>query len=105
MIFKVAALTEREERVARAAAGMNAADGGEHAGCIVDEFDAFIEIVAAENDVIEQSGTSSSSSALAAQVPHGNASAPAVKARSSCEKSSFTPRDFRCGIANQSRLL
>src|SRR5882762_4907077 len=54
--FQVAALTQREESVACAAARMDPADGGENAGSLLDKFDALIEIVAAENDVIEQSG-------------------------------------------------
>jgi hypothetical protein len=54
--FQVAALAEREERVARAASGMDAADGGKNAGSLLDKFDALIEVVAAEKDVIEQSG-------------------------------------------------
>src|SRR6266851_2467752 len=54
--FQVAALTERKQRVARPPAGMDSADGGAHAGVFLDKGDAAIEIVAAENDVIEQSG-------------------------------------------------
>src|SRR6266478_8339631 len=53
--FQVTALAERKQGVARAAAGMDSADGGADAGVLLDEFHAEIEIVAAENDVIEQS--------------------------------------------------
>jgi len=53
--FQVAAFAKREECVACAAAGMDSADGGADASGFFDGFDAAIEIVAAENDVIEQS--------------------------------------------------
>src|SRR5712692_4297865 len=54
--FQVAALAEREECIAGAAAGMDSADGGADADVLFDKFDAAIEIVAAEKDVIEQGG-------------------------------------------------
>src|SRR6266853_1210941 len=54
--FQVAAFAKRQKGVARAAAGMDSADGGADTGGLFDRFDAAIEIVAAENDVIEQSG-------------------------------------------------
>ncbi len=54
--FQVAAFTERKQSVACAAAGVNSADGRAHAGGLFDQFDAAIEIVAAEEDVIEQRG-------------------------------------------------
>src|SRR5229473_3197694 len=54
--FQVAALAEREECIAGAAAGMDSADGGADADVLFDKFDAAIEIVAAEKDVIEQCG-------------------------------------------------
>src|SRR5229473_7445329 len=54
--FQVAALAEREECIARAAAGMDSADGGADADVLFDKFDAAVEIVAAEKDVIEQGG-------------------------------------------------
>src|ERR1700687_1208505 len=54
--FQIAALAQREERVASAAAGMNASECGAHARIFFNEVDAAIEIVAADNDVIEQSG-------------------------------------------------
>src|SRR6266478_992800 len=54
--FQVAAFTERKQSVACAAAGVNSADSWAHAGGLFDEFDAAIEIAAAEKDVIEQSG-------------------------------------------------
>src|ERR1700721_2513088 len=53
--FQIAALTEREERVARATAGMDSTDGGQRATSVVNKFDAFIEVAASENNVIEQS--------------------------------------------------
>src|SRR6267378_8102519 len=54
--FKVTAPAERKQGIARAAAGMDSADGGADAGVLLDELYAEIEVVAAENDVIEQSG-------------------------------------------------
>src|SRR6266446_4208206 len=54
--FQVTALAERKQGVARAAAGMDSADGGADAGVLLDELHAEIEVVAAEKDVIEQSG-------------------------------------------------
>src|SRR5260370_901300 len=54
--FQTGALCEREERVGGAAAGMDCGKGGAHAGDLFDQIDAAIEIVGAENDVIEQSG-------------------------------------------------
>jgi len=54
--FQIATLTERKESISRAAAGVNAAEGGTHAGGLFDEFDAAVEIIAAEKDVIEQGG-------------------------------------------------
>src|SRR5882762_9118251 len=54
--FQIAALAQREERVASAAAGMDASESGAHAGIFFDEIDAAIEIVAADNNVIEQCG-------------------------------------------------
>src|SRR5216684_1379818 len=53
--FQVTALAERKQGVARAAAGMDSADGWADAGVLLDELHAQIEVVAAENDVIEQS--------------------------------------------------
>ncbi len=53
--FQVTALAERKQGVARAAAGMDSADGGADAGVLLDELHGEIEVVAAENDVIEQS--------------------------------------------------
>ena len=52
--FQVAALAEREERVAGAAAGMHSAKRGADASVLLEEIDAAIEIAAAENDVVEQ---------------------------------------------------
>lgn len=49
-------LAEREEGVARAASGMNAAECGANAGVFFDEGDAAIEIAAAEEHVIEHGG-------------------------------------------------
>src|SRR5713101_5582745 len=54
--FKVTAPAERKQGVARAAAGMDSTDGGADAGVLLDELHAEIEVVAAENDVIEQGG-------------------------------------------------
>src|SRR5712691_9279210 len=54
--FEITALAERKERVACAAAGMDAAERGANAGFLFDEIDAAVEIAAAENDVVEQSG-------------------------------------------------
>src|ERR1700687_3505806 len=54
--FQVAALAEREQRVACAAAGMHAAKCCADTGALLDKCDAAIEIAAAEKDVIEQSG-------------------------------------------------
>ena len=52
--FQVTALAERKQGVARAAAGMDSADGGADAGVLLDELHAEIEVLATENDVIEQ---------------------------------------------------
>src|ERR1700674_451635 len=54
--FQIAALSERKECVARASAGMDSANGWVHTDALLDEFDAPIEIVATENEVIEQCG-------------------------------------------------
>src|SRR6266446_1987308 len=54
-VFHVTAIAERKQGVARAAAGMDSADGGADAGVLLDELHGEIEVVAAENDVIEQS--------------------------------------------------
>src|SRR5260370_7095105 len=54
--FQVAAVSERAGCVARAAAGMDSANRGAHAGALFDQFAAAIEIVSAEKDVIEQCG-------------------------------------------------
>src|SRR6267143_4445002 len=54
--FQVTALAERKQGVARAAAGMYSADRWADAGVLLDELHAEIEVVAAENDVIEQGG-------------------------------------------------
>src|SRR4029077_8016729 len=48
--------SEGEERVARAAAGMDSTDGGANAGAFFDQLDTAVEIVAAEKDVIEHGG-------------------------------------------------
>src|SRR6266849_1582437 len=53
--LQVFSFTQRKQGVARAAAGMNAAECGAHTGVFLNEVDAAIEIVAAENEVIEQS--------------------------------------------------
>src|SRR3989442_15975610 len=52
--FQVAALAEREKRVAGAAAGMHSAKRGADAGVLLEEINAAIKIAAAENDVIKQ---------------------------------------------------
>src|SRR5438034_11620186 len=54
--FQIAAFAKREERIARAAAGMNSANGRADTSGLFHRFDAAIEIIAAENDVIEQNG-------------------------------------------------
>jgi hypothetical protein len=52
--FEILTLAEREQRVARAAAGMDSADGGAHTGVVLDEGDAGVEIVAAKKNVVQQ---------------------------------------------------
>ena len=47
-------LAERQKSVTRAASGMDAPESGANAGVFFDEVDASIEIVAAEQDVIER---------------------------------------------------
>jgi hypothetical protein len=54
--FEIAAIAEREERVLRAAAGMNAAEDGADAGVAFDEGDSRFEILDAEEKVIKQGG-------------------------------------------------
>lgn len=54
--FEVVFFAEREERVAGAAAGMDAAECGADARVLFDEGDACIEIAATEKDVIERDG-------------------------------------------------
>src|SRR5712664_578422 len=54
--FEIATFAQREERVARASAGMDSAECGADAGAFFDEVDAAVEIVAADDDVIEQCG-------------------------------------------------
>ena len=54
--FAAAGLAQRKQGVARAAAGMDAAECGGHAGMFFDKRDAAFEIAAAEKNVIEQNG-------------------------------------------------
>jgi hypothetical protein len=59
--FKVVPVAQREQSVARASSGMNAAEGGSDPGMFLDERDACIEIARAEKNVIEYSGHVSAS--------------------------------------------
>ena len=54
--FFAAAFAQRNERVARASPGMNAAECSANAGMFFNEVDAAIEIAAAEEDVIKHDG-------------------------------------------------
>ena len=56
--FEIVPFTKRDESVARAASGMNATECGADAGVFFDEGNAEIEIVAAEEDVVEHGGRS-----------------------------------------------
>src|SRR4029077_17785546 len=51
--FEIAAFAEREECVASAAAGMDAARCGADASALLDEVDAEVEVIAAEENMIE----------------------------------------------------
>ena len=50
--FEIAIFIKREERVAGAGSGMNAAERGADASCIFDESDAAVKIIAAEQYVV-----------------------------------------------------
>ena len=52
--LEIVALTEREQRVARATARMNTAKCGAYARVLLDEVYTAIEVVTAEQDMIEQ---------------------------------------------------
>src|SRR6185437_2703608 len=54
--FQIVLFAEREQRVARSASGMDAAERCANAGVFFDEADAAIEIAAAKKNVIEQCG-------------------------------------------------
>jgi len=79
--FQVTALAERKQGVARAAAGMDSADGGADPGVLFDELHAEIEVVATENDVIEQSRHLVFFRVVRAQDMDGAASAAPLSAR------------------------
>jgi len=49
---------EREERILRARTGVNSAESGAHAGNVLDERDAFIEVGTPDQNVIQQFGNS-----------------------------------------------
>jgi len=92
--FQIAALAQREERVASTAAGMDASESGAHAGIFFNEVDAAIEIIAADNDVIDNAGTSSSSSAPSAHATDGAARTPLVSTRKRRRESGCNIRDL-----------
>jgi hypothetical protein len=52
--FEIAAFAEREECVASAAAGMDTAHCGADASALLDEVHAVVEVIAAEENVIEK---------------------------------------------------
>ena len=54
--FEIPPLAEGKQRVARAATGMDSADGGADTDAVLDKGDAGVEIVAAEKNVVEQGG-------------------------------------------------
>jgi hypothetical protein len=54
--FQVVPLTKSKQSIACAAAGMHATEHGTHSGFLLDESHAFVEIVAPQKNVIEQSG-------------------------------------------------
>ena len=51
--FEIVLFTEREQRIARPTAWMNAAKCGADAGMLFDEGNAAVEVVASEKQVIE----------------------------------------------------
>ena len=54
--FKIAAVAKREQGVARTASRVNAADGGADAGVVFDESNSRVQVVGAEQNVIEHRG-------------------------------------------------
>ena len=59
--FKVVSVAQREQSVARAPSGMNAAECGGYSGMLLDERDACLEVARAEKNVIENGGHVSTS--------------------------------------------
>src|ERR1700761_61497 len=54
--FEIAICAEREQRVARASAGMDSTERGTNAGALFDKLDAGVEVGATDQNVIEQFG-------------------------------------------------
>src|SRR5580693_4188850 len=54
--FEIAIRAEREQRVARAGAGMDSTERGAYSGSFLDELDASVEVGASDQNVIEQFG-------------------------------------------------
>ena len=65
--LQVPSLSQREQRVARSAARMDAAERGANAQVALDEFDALVQIAAAEEHVIEGSGNGRRAGAASAK--------------------------------------
>jgi len=55
--FEIAIFAEREQRVLRAGAGMDSTECCAHAGALFDERDAFFQVGATDQNVIEQFGS------------------------------------------------
>ena len=55
--FEIAIRAEREQRVARARAGMDSAERGANAGALFDKLDACVEVGASDQNMIEQFGS------------------------------------------------
>ena len=54
--FEITPFAEREQRISSTSPGMNSADRSPHAGALLDKSNTGIEITAAEENVIQQSG-------------------------------------------------
>ena len=68
--FQISALAETQQSVVRAAARMNAAERGAHAGLFFDKSNAFGQIATADDEVIKQSGNPDSDEFGSCDRPH-----------------------------------